>query len=470
MKNEGYMTTFGERLSYWTYFIGQNMFYFIVVSYLTTYMLFLGIEPGHAAAIMLTVKVWDALNDPMFGLIFDKIKFKSGRKCIPWIRISTGLIPIATVLMFVIPSSASETVKLWWFAIAYLLYDTFYTMCDVPIYSMVTTMTDNLNERNTLMSTGRIYSSIGNGIQTVLCTVLVSEKVGLGFGPIAVIVSIMGCAFMLPICFNGKERNYHGDMQGESFSLRAMLKYIVHNKYLLIYFAGYLFTSAAATGGSMALFVSYYLFGSANFNLLLSVLSAAPSFIAALFIPRLTRKFDKFHILFISNFVEMALGFVIYFLGWHRIAAFVVLSVIRAVFSGIAGITKFMFTPDCAEYGQYKTGIDAKGITFAIQTFSAKISSAIATSLGLFVLGLFDWNSISASSFAEIEQLGITQSATALNGLWVIYILVPTIGMALSTVCYLFYKLRDKDVQIMANFNAGKISREEAEDRLSRKF
>ena len=48
-----------------------------------------------------------------------------------------------------------------------------------------------------------------------------------------------------------------------------------------------------------------------------------------------------------------------------------------------------MFTPDCAEYGQFKSGISAKGITFAIQTFSVKITAAISSSLALFLLGLF---------------------------------------------------------------------------------
>ena len=132
----------------------------------------------------------------------------------------------------------------------------------------------------------------------------------------------------------------------------------------------------------------------------------------------------------------------------------------------IAGTLGFMFTPDCAEYGQYKTGVDAKGITFSIQTFTTKIAAAIASSLGLAILTFFDWTKIEAESFADIEKLHIVQSATALNGLWVTYILVPSIGLAITSFIYLFYKLRDKDVQVMARYNAGEITREEAEAQL----
>ena len=94
---EGWSTEPAERFSYYSYFAGQNMIYTLFNVCLTTYLLFLGIDPMKSAAVMLIVKVWDAVNDTLFGVIFDYIKFKSGKKYLPWIRISTILIPIATV-------------------------------------------------------------------------------------------------------------------------------------------------------------------------------------------------------------------------------------------------------------------------------------------------------------------------------------------------------------------------------------
>jgi len=136
----------------------------------------------------------------------------------------------------------------------------------------------------------------------------------------------------------------------------------------------------------------------------------------------------------------------------------------------VVGILAFMFTPDCAEYGEYKSGISAKGITFAIQTFSVKITGAVSSSLALFLLGCFSWISVEAESFEQLAAMNIQQSAGALSGLWIVYALVPVIGMILSTFFYLGYKLNDKDVQIMAKCNSGEITREEAEAQLSRKY
>ena len=78
--NQHYMTTFGERVSYWTYFVGQNIYYNITAAFISTYLAMQGINLAKVALVLLIVKIWDAVNDPIFGYIFDKVKFKSGKK------------------------------------------------------------------------------------------------------------------------------------------------------------------------------------------------------------------------------------------------------------------------------------------------------------------------------------------------------------------------------------------------------
>lgn len=463
-----YLTTPKERGSYWTYFVGQNLIYYLVTGYLVTYTMMIGADVTKTATIMFAVKFWDAINDALFGLIFDKVKFKSG-KCLPWIRISTALLPAATILLFMIPRSAGETVKLIWFAVAYILWDTAYTICDIPVYSLVTTMTDNLSERNTLMSFGRVFSGIGTGATTVVCTVLASESVGVSFSIIAVIIGVLSIITMAPLSFKGKERGNTG-VDSDSFTLREMLSYLVHNKFLLLFYVAYIIANALATSGAMGMLVSYYLFGNSLFNLLLGALGAIPSLVIALFIPKILEKVDKFRFYMACTVIQIILGFLIFFIGYKHVILFLVLTVIRSIPLSATGTMAFMFTPDCAEYGKFKTGTDAKGITFAIQTFSAKVGSAVSSSLGMIIVGWFGWVTVNASSFDELEALNVVQPESALNGLWITYALVPVIGALLSLIPLFFYKLRDKDVRIMAKCNFGEITREEAEKQLSRKY
>ena len=88
----------------------------------------------------------------------------------------------------------------------------------------------------------------------------------------------------------------------------------------------------------------------------------------------------------------------------------------------------------------------------------------------IFLLGLFAFPKIETDSFAELATMNIQLSPEATSGLWIVYALVPVIGMVISTFFYLGYKLNDKDVQIMAKYNSGEITREEAQTLLSRKY
>ena len=465
-KHPEYMTTFKERLSYWTYFVGQNVYYNITFIYLSAYLAMQGIALWKVSLVLLVVKVWDAVNDPIFGYIFDRVKFKNGLKSLPWLRISVALIPIVTIAVFTIPSGFSETGKLIWFAVAYLLWDTVYTLTDVPAYSMLNTMTDNLGERNLLLSVNRVFSGAGY----LLCVVVMPLLIGHSYALAVIVLAIFSGLTMVPLCVFCKERNYHPELDDGDFSFKQMFTYLRSNKYLLTYYGGYMATDALKTSAAVTLFVSFFLFGSELYSILLNLLSMVPGVFAAMLMPTILKKLDKFKVLFWCNIVNILSGLLIYFLGYENQTLFLVLTCIRAIPMCLVGVLAFMFTPDCAEYGQYKSGISAKGITFAIQTFSVKITGAVSSALALALLGFFAFPEIETNSFSELAAMNIQLSATATNGLWIVYALVPVIGMIISTFFYLGYKLNDKDVQIMAKCNSGEITREEAEKLLSRKY
>lgn len=461
----GWKTSNKERKSYYVYLSGQNMIYTMVTSFLTTYLLFQGIDPVKTGSVMLAVKIWDAINDAVFGCIFDKAKFKSKQKFIPWLKISLPVIPLATALLYMIPSGATEMVKLIWFAVFYLVWDTVYTLCDVPIHGMVTVMTDNLDERTSIISYKSIWSGVGSGFATIVPTLVTGQKIGLSFGVAAAIVSVAALATMIPVCINGKERFTNVDE--EQFTVRKMLKYLFSNKYLLIYYAGYFFQSGFNVMIPMSLLTSYYLFHDENFSLVVLASAGAPIFIASLFVPKLVAKFGKRKIFLISNWAAVILGTISWICGYQNMIVFIVLTILRAIPLGIQGIMIFMFTPDCAEYGRFKTGIDAKGITFAIQTFVTKIAAALQGSLGMFLLGYFGWKEVVAESFKDLAEQNVQQSPQTLDGLWFIFVMIPTIGLVLAGAFWQFYNLKDADVKLMIDCNNGKITRNEALSKIS---
>lgn len=466
------MTSLGERVSYWSYFVGQSMSYTMLAAFLTSYMLLIGVDLGKIALAMVVVKIWDAVNDTLFGIIFDKVKFKSGNKSLPWLRISSALIPITTILIFIIPRGLDSSLKLVWVIVAYVLWDAAYTLSDVPIYSMATTMTANVQERNKLLSLSRIFALAAAFILSMIATVLVSEQVGMSFSLVAILTSVIIALTMLPISIKGKERVDFTRAVEDSYTIKGLFKYLNENKYLLLYYSGYIVFGIAATGSALGLFVSYYLFGSALFSVVLQLIQALPMILVTIFINMVLKKVDKFALFFYSNIVFALMSFIMYFVGYKNITLYIILLVINSIPYATIYILNLTFTPDCVEYGQYKTKVDARGMAFAIQSFAAKFTS-LAQPLGLLILGFFGWKTIEAESFAHLDKLVKTgeaiQSSLALKGLWFTYTLVPAIGAVLAIVLYSFYKLNDHDVQIMARYNMGEISKEQAESLFRRK-
>ena len=121
----------------------------------------------------------------------------------------------------------------------------------------------------------------------------------------------------------------------------------------------------------------------------------------------------------------------------------------------------YMLIVDTVEYGTYKSGTRAAGITFSLQAFIAKLKNAL---IGTIVL-----LSLSAVHFVEGENA--VQPAGVAEGVWGLFTLLPAAGFTVALIILLlFYKLRSKDVQTMAQYNNGEIGREEADTLLAEKY
>ena len=78
-KKLDFQTTRAERLVYPLYGMGQNLLLNFVTGYIMLYYTDVLIIPTAAiSALMLSTRIWDAVNDPLFGYVVDKVKFKSG--------------------------------------------------------------------------------------------------------------------------------------------------------------------------------------------------------------------------------------------------------------------------------------------------------------------------------------------------------------------------------------------------------
>ena len=450
----GYNTTIGERSSYALYFLGQNLFYGLIAFNMQTLYADIGITAATIAVIMLITKIWDAVNDPLFGILIDKIRFKKGR-FMPWIRLSLPLIALSSLLMFLVPTGASMGVKIAWCAISYIAWDMSYTICDVPIFVLPTSMTDNIKERTSILALGRYLAMFGIMLPMMLLPMMQKR---LGWAVCGIFFTILGALFMLPLCFKGKER--HIVRPEKDITLRQMSKYVLGNKFLLIFYAGMFLYNVTNFGMTLSIFFARYNLGNQDIASILNLLTIIPMLIIGAFIPTLTKRIDKFTVYFFCQAAAAVLGVVRFFVGYENLGAFYAIALLQAVFASATGILIFMFTPDCLEYGTYHTGERAEGIAASVQTFFTKLSGSVTAPLAMLFIAMFGF----------VTGENAIQTPTAQAGIWLGITIVPAAGILLGLVLLRFYKLRDKDVQVMAQYNNRQITKQEAEAQLAAKY
>lgn len=466
---------FKERVSYWCFGAGMLVFYQIVATFLMTYIVMQGVDMKKVAAIILAVKIWDAVNDPLFAFIFDRVKFKK-EKCLPWLRIAAIIMPFAAIAFFQMPVNWTEGGKLAWFAVTYVLWDFCFTINDIPFYSMSTTMTLDTKERDTIYNIARVFNGGGYFLVQIVMTWLISEAVGMSFAKASMIICGIGLPFIIPLCFLGKERYAvtEKSQQAEKYTLKQMWNFLKGNKYLTIMYACQILSGLLATGGAAGLLGTYYVYGGTKWTVINTLIGILPGPILGFLIPRWLKNFDRFHIYIFSvilGFSWQFLNLFAYPLGFTTKELAYIGTILCSVPGTVSSILAYSFTLDTLEYGRYKTGVDGTGINFAIQTLSTKFPSSIGTSLGAFLLGLTGIVTVQAESIGALQEMQVVQTREALMNMhWAGSIPGIISGGASIILLLCFYKLRTKDVAVMARYNAGEITREECDAQLSRKY
>jgi probable glucitol transport protein GutA len=454
-QENSFVTTRGERISYGGYFFGQLIFYMLIVSFLQLYLTNIGIPAAMVGGILAVSKIWDAVNDPIFGVIVDKSRFKSGRY-LPWVRLSTVLIPAATIFMFAVPASISVQAKALWSLAAYLIWDLCYTICDVPIFALATSMTNKLRERDWLLLLNRFFTFVGGITVTILTPILYPT---IGWTAAVIIMSLIAAASMLPVGFKARERYFTGSQ--ESPTLKALFQYLRRNKYLLVFNGAVILTAFTGTAGAVQNYCAIYCLGGPQWITALALIVTLPMLLAVVLTPKIIARVDKAAVFFFCHGAGLVIGIILYFAGYTNLIRFFVLIILRAIFSSTGGVLLVMFTADCAEYGNFRTGERAQGMAFSVQTFTAKITGALSSAVCMFMLAFAGF----------VEGAASTQSPLTVQWIWRLYTLFPAFtGIAALILLVWGYRLKSGDVAVMMRCNNGEISREEAEALFSRAY
>ena len=489
---EGWRLSGIERVRYYLGDLGVTVGVTVLAGCMTNFLAFRGLNLAALAGAIFILKIIDAVDDVIFGYLVDKVKitewkvFKkltSDGKYLPWYRMTFALFPIFTIVFYLMPNNISQTAKMVWFFVTYLLYDLSCTLCEVPKGSLVITLTDNTDERAHLITVKGILAVVAavvvNSVSSFLWDPVAGP--GLSFASVTIVVVTICLLMMIPLALKGKE--YNTELKNvekevdKDYTLKDMWNCVKTNKYMAIFLFSNLCAGIAGTSNAVFNMVAFYLFeGKTAINSLPYLLGFIPALIINTQADKIAKRFGRRNSMIILGLIFGAMFVFQYISGYNNLVLIVVFGTLGAIAASVRYIFVNFIAPDTIEFTRYKTGKDCAGIFYALSTFVEKATGAFASSLGLLILSLYGWNEVQAESYEQLLQMGVGpgqaayQTPTAIHGMWVVYCLIPGIGYLVSALVLFLYKLKDRDAELMARCNAGDITREECESQLSRKY
>jgi GPH family glycoside/pentoside/hexuronide:cation symporter len=299
---------------------------------------------------------------------------------------------------------------------------------------------------------------VGGVVSTVLIP-LIRPK--LGWLTACIVFIVVSIILMIPMLFTVKERHSEEVLATENPTFKEMLKYLKNNKYLLFVLLAMLLLGLSSVEQKMAIYMGRICLGQENMATLVAGGSAISIIAVSALVPVLARRWDKFDVLCAGLAFAVVMDIVTYLVGYGNLVIALILIMLKCTGLGFWQVIIYMLIADTVEYGTYKSGTRAAGITFSLQAFIAKLKNAL---IGTIVL-----LSLSAVNFIEGEN--VVQPEGVAKGVWGLFNLLPAAGFTLALIILLlFYKLRSKDVQTMSRYNNGEISREEADQLLHARY
>ena len=459
-----------ESASYLAGSLGSGMIYSIMSTYiLDFYMNVMDLKPQwlFVLLLMLLARIWDAVNDPLMGVLMDRLNPKRG-KMRTWLFAMPAPVMLFTVLLFLTPE-ISIAWKMVYASVTYVGWGMTFTAMDIPFWSLPLAMTPHADERGTFFSLGRTVNGVGAAIPMVLYTVLgpllektMSNQQAIDtrkFLIMAVVCALAGGILIFITPFHVKERvplpKAEKDEKGalrrvlscKPLMMTALMGILSGGRYLYQagtpHMARWAFYIEGKTIQESMSFVTLVLQGAVALGMFGSMIA----------VPFLLKRFNYKQLLISSCLVGGLAGLATYIVGYENFWPIVPLLFLSAIPVGIINVVAFGMVGDALDFMEWGTGFRANGLGLACQSFVIKLANALATSAVAVIypiVGLDASESQATRGGANLLSLPMAQRGKVRGGFFSLISIVPAVSLLLSIVPILFYDLTgEKKATIM---------------------
>lgn len=399
------------------------------------------ISPMYVAGLFLVVRIFDAISAPVFGMVVDRISTPWG-KYKPWFLILGIPLAIFGFLTFT-TLNLSYTGKIIYATVTYFIFSILGSVGQGPSSAMIPAMTKRLDDRVSLGMYNYIFVMIGAMFVSIgalpLVNILGKGNQAKGFSlfmGIAAVVSIVICILQFTIL---KERFVIENENTEKMPLKQSFSFVLKNKSAIITLI-FVFALNLSSGVKSAIMVHYfkYYFHNANLVATISAISLIPTFLGAFLSSAFTKKIGVSKNLVLSSIIGIITGVLTLFVpaSSNGFTAFIVLSAIGSLFSGMAMPAQGTLMPAAMDYGEWKNGVSNNGFMGALQGFMQNFATALS-------------GAIAAAGLSIVGYVaGATPSSSTIFGIKVLMCIVPAILSLGTLAVWKFDLTEDKQKEI----------------------
>jgi sugar (glycoside-pentoside-hexuronide) transporter len=417
--------------------IFQTMVMFQLAFYTDTF----GITAAAAGTLLVVVRVWDAIFDPMMGIVADKTKTRWG-KFRPWILWTAVPFGIMGFLAFVTPDFTAGG-KLVYAYVTYIVLMMVYSANNLPYSALSGVMTGDLGERTSLSSYRFVFAMLAQLIIQGLALPMVSYfgqgNSALGYRYTMAIFSSLAVILFFITFSTTKERIQPDPAQ--KATLKQHFGDLTRNGPWLAMFALtlILFITLAMRGSVVFYYFRYYLHSDnyASLFSIFNVLGTTSTIIGIFFSKGLAMRFGKRNV-FIGGLSGTTLFTALFvFLPPTAVTLIFATEMARQFVYGFTIPLLWAMMADVADYSEWKNRRRATGIIFSAIVFALKAGLGFGGAITGFVLSLYGY-------VPNAEQ-----SESALKGIVLTMSIFPAITFGLCVVCLFFYSInKQAEIQI----------------------
>lgn len=425
-----------SKLSYGIGALGKDLACSIIYIYLMFYYTdVVGLSAAFVGSLFLFARIWDAITDPIMGLIVDNTRSRWG-KFRPWILIGTIVNSVTMIGVFI--CHEFEGVWLYIYAsVSYVLWGMTYTMMDIPYWSMIPSLTKEKKERERIVVIPRLFASIAwllmgaFGLKAI--ELLGDGDSATGFVRVSIAIAVFFIISAIITVVNVKDV-VDVKISKPKIGLKDMFNIITKNDQLRALIGIVLsFNMAMQLAGGFALYYFAYAIGNKDLFPVFMMLSGAAEIAGLVLFPKVVASVSRPTVWRLACLFPLLSCVLLLLSGMFMPESHILVGLSGALLKLGSGFSLAMATvmlADVVDYGEYKTGMRSESVIFSVQTMLVKAASAFAgflIGIGLTVIG-----------YVPNE----VQDPDTVFGMRVLMIGIPFVLVALSFLIYRrYYKL-----------------------------